>query len=998
MKRILRFVLIATASLAILLLLVAGLAFLPAFQTWAARRVLADQPGTTVSLGRLAAGLQQVKVETVHARQSGAVLTLPSAVADLAVLDAVRHDRVTVRHFTAKGWTLDLTQYVAPGRESAAPGPTAPEAAATAVALVFNGIFSQLKLPVDLAVDGVELDGDLVLPGPPGQAATRAHVTLTGGGLAAGREGRFVFSSRITLAGADTPVNALEVHGNMEAAMDTPRTFTRLAARFDALAAGPALKQEVQLTAEIVAARVSGGENYTLNVQSLGKRLVDLQANYPIDSARFGGVWKLDLRDTDLAPFALGRSLPAFEAVGAGMFETDTGFAVVHAAGRLQSSASRLAIFQPELDAIGVIGLFSEFDLTLHGGAVRVDRLTLNVTRPDPVLTVQSQQPFEFNHRTGELKVANPAADLLVINLQGVPVRWLAPFVQPYDLTGGMVRGEFAAGAAGGGLVLRARTPLRINGLALAESGRPLLANIDLEVDAAAEYSPHGWQLDLTSLKAGSGAAPWLTASGRAGRLAGKDQIIKATGRWTAFLPGLMQQPVALGSASLERGQCQGEFTASLGPSQELQARLRFEDLMATDRKVVLPTITAELRADTAPDGQTVFNLPLVFENQARSRRTDLALTGSLQVLPEGFNTEARVTSREIFLEDVQVLAALAGAPVPAPGTSAPGPVESRPFWSGLSGQLSLALKKLHYNDLFEVSDVQGTLRLERGALQFSGLRAGLGEEGAAAVSGGLRFEPKSDRPYTFAGDLDVKSFNPKPLLLALNPDQAATVDGNFDVVSQLTGRAANLEELAEATKGDFQLTSKGGLFHGLPVSVASRAESTSRIAAGVAAVGNLLGSVTGKKEYADIANKAQAVSELSKALASIPYDQLSVTVARDDSLTTVLKDFALISPELRLTGGGQATVPPGASLLDGPLTMEFKLRARGHAAHLFKYLGVLEAEPDELGYFACNLPLRVGGSIRAPDTSEINRTLTNLALEKSGAGDLLNKLLGGGK
>jgi len=709
-------------------------------------------------------------------------------------------------------------------------------------------------------------------------------------------------------------------------------------------------------------------------------------------------VWKLDLRDTDLAPFALGRPLPVFEAVGAGMFETDTGFAVIHAAGRLQSSANRLDILQPGLEAIGVIGLFSEFDLTLHGGAVRVDRLAVNVTRPDPVLTVQSQQAFEFNHRTGELKVANPAADLLVINLQGVPVRWLAPFMQPYDLTGGTVRGEFAAGAAEGGLVLRARTPLRVNGLALAEAGRPLLANLDLEVDATAEYSPHRWQMDLAALRVGSGTAPWLHASGRIGRRAGKDQIAKATGRWTAYLPGLISQPVAQGTASLDRGQCQGEFTASLGPRQEVQAKFRLEDLAATGSKSVLPVITAELRTDTAPGGPTVFNLPLGFENQAKLRRSDLALAGTLQFLPEGLHTEARVMSQEIFLEDVQVLAALAGASGGTSGAPGSGPVEAQPFWSGLSGQLSLALKKLHYSDQFEVSDVQGTLRIDRGALQLTGLRAGLGEEGQAAVTGDLRFEPGTDQPYVFAGGLDVKSFNPKPLLLALDPGRTATVDGNFDVVSGLTGRAANLEELAEGTKGDFQLTSKGGLFHGLPVSVASKAETTSRIAAGVAAVGSLLGSVTGRKEYADIANKAQAVSELSRALAAIPYDQLSVTVARDDSLTTVLKDFALISPELRLSGDGRATVPPGASLLDGPLTMEFKLRARGHAAHLFKYLGVLDAEPDELGYFACNLPLRVGGTIRAPDTSEINRALTSLAVEKSGAGDLLNKLLGGGK
>ena len=120
--------------------------------------------------------------------------------------------------------------------------------------------------------------------------------------------------------------------------------------------------------------------------------------------------------------------------------------------------------------------------------------------------------------------------------------------------------------------------------------------------------------------------------------------------------------------------------------------------------------------------------------------------------------------------------------------------------------------------------------------------------------------------------------------------------------------------------------------------------------------------------------------------------------ITRDQARTALLEEFSLISPELRLTGDGRAAVQPGTSLLDGPLDMEFKLRARGRAAHLLKYLGTLEGEPDVLGYTGCNLPLRIGGTLRAPDTSEINRMLTALAVDKSGAGDLLNKLLGGGK
>jgi hypothetical protein len=81
---------------------------------------------------------------------------------------------------------------------------------------------------------------------------------------------------------------------------------------------------------------------------------------------------------------------------------------------------------------------------------------------------------------------------------------------------------------------------------------------------------------------------------------------------------------------------------------------------------------------------------------------------------------------------------------------------------------------------------------------------------------------------------------------------------------------------------------------------------------------------------------------------------------------------------------------------------MEFKLRARGRMAELLKYLGKLDTTTDDLGYAGCTLPLKIGGTMGQPDTSELNRALANLALEKAGvtekASELFNKLLGTGK
>jgi hypothetical protein len=63
------------------------------------------------------------------------------------------------------------------------------------------------------------------------------------------------------------------------------------------------------------------------------------------------------------------------------------------------------------------------------------------------------------------------------------------------------------------------------------------------------------------------------------------------------------------------------------------------------------------------------------------------------------------------------------------------------------------------------------------------------------------------------------------------------------------------------------------------------------------------------------------------------------------------------------------------------------------------KYLGAVEAQTDDLGYAACTLPLRIGGTLGKPDASESSKNLMALAIEKSGvtekASELIDKLFG---
>ena len=177
---------------------------------------------------------------------------------------------------------------------------------------------------------------------------------------------------------------------------------------------------------------------------------------------------------------------------------------------------------------------------------------------------------------------------------------------------------------------------------------------------------------------------------------------------------GAAQQPSLKDSATLSQGLLTGEFSGTVGPTTNIEARLKFTEL-AVPTGEALPVITADLRAEQAADGKIIFGLPLVFENKAKARQSDMNIAGTMLASAAGYAVDAQLTSQEVFIEDVQVLAALAGAAAPAPAATTPAGREAAPFWQGVNGQVALALKKLHYNDQFEVSDVTGVVRIAAG-------------------------------------------------------------------------------------------------------------------------------------------------------------------------------------------------------------------------------------------------------------------------------------------
>lgn len=1018
MKRI-RLPVLVAGALAFVVGLALVVAFSSTFQTWAARRVIASRPGMQVTVGSVSAGMKRVELKNLRYVLSGAVLTIPSVELEVPLMAVAWDDDVQIKRLVAKGWTLDLSKRTTSpagtvplasvdqrGQQPAAAGGTPAAPISPTPAEIFKGVFAQLKLPVDLSVDGVQLEGDVILPPPGGKVA----VTLTGGGLGAGREGRFKLAADATLN--QDGVKAVQLRGDVLATMDTPRSFSQFGAGLDGTATGGRFPQGVQLHTAVAAARVDTGETYRVAVATGGQELITLTAALPRNAEIFSGSWKVNVREQDIVPFAFGFPLPTFTATGEGKFDADARFETIHLSGRLDSIVDRLQSLVPALAAVGELRVSAEFDVAERNGTFAVQTLEAVARGSQPVATLRALQPFEFNFGTGDLRTADSTQELVSVALDGVPVGWVAPFVPDVQVEGGTIRGGFVANARGGGITVRSTTPLSIGSVTLAHSGRPLVKEVDFVLNALGDYTPKGWQAEISGFKATTGSATLLSLEAKLGQLAGINQPLKATAALNGNLALLLAQPAAAGSILLTSGDARVDIVVSLEAKKELQAKVALKDLATTvaTKPVKLPTVFSNLRADIGPDGTITFNAPIQLERD--ERKSDLTIIGSVGAGKNKLRAiDAEVTSNQLILDDAQVFASVlpvspAGAKpaegsTPAPPSTSPVPPrDAAPPWAGVHGSLGLKLKRIVYSDAIQVNNVTGRLRIEEGTLKLEALQAGVGESGRADLSGAVTFNSSAPQPYAIAADVAVREFDPAPLFRAMTGREIATVEGKFDVTSKLAGYAHTFSNLASGAEGSFQLTSKGGVFRGFPVDVSNIVENTSKLAAWIASAGTAITSIAGKKESADVASKAEAVAELARALNPIPYDQLSVSLSRDAALNTTLRNFTLISPEVRLTGNGTALHKPGSCLLEDSLAMEFTLRARGRQGELLKYLGALEPQTDDLGYATCTVPLRVAGTLGQPDTSELNTKLTALAIEKSGFGDkaaeLLNKLRGG--
>ena len=615
-----------------------------------------------------------------------------------------------------------------------------------------------------------------------------------------------------------------------------------------------------------------------------------------------------------------------------------------------------------------------ELDLTLRGRVVEFQpgRIEVKQGAGRALLDVTMAQPFVFNLDSHVLVARDPAQPVGRISLGRVPLAAL-PLTQPDAVLGGFVQqGDFELAAREGGITLRALAPLRLAEVSLTQNRQPALTGLSLEARPSVDYAgPGALRLQSGDVTVRAGQASLMTLKWETTQTPGQDTQSVAT--FTLEVPALATQPLFAGTQAVSAGRASGEIRAATGLHSQLEARMTLNGLVEAGTGRSLPVANVGFRSRVQDNGAVAIQAPLLLDNAGR--RSDLNFALELSPLGRGYSVDGRLTGQQVELEDlIGVLAVFSASVAPddadrQPAATATVPPDTVAAWSRFSGRLALDVQSVVRGKEWTMSGLTGSVAIEPSLITLQKLEASFSETSRLAAKMEMRFTGGA-MPYRLSGDYALNEFDAGRLFRAIEPTKPPTVEGLFNISGRLAGNGETPARAIDRLQGEFQLTSRQGIFRGLQRSAGKLSMTSKAVELGASVLGSILGSDKAVKTAEKVAGQAYFVDQLAQNLGEFNYDLLSVRFSRDELLNMNLEDISLVSPEIRLNGRGHVSYVVGQPLLDQPLSASLSIATRGKVEQLFSRLRLLDGTKDELGYLRAKEPVALAGSLAKPDPS----------------------------
>lgn len=495
------------------LLVVVGL--IPAVQTWAARKAVADLPGLEISLGQVAVGFSRAKLGNVMVTQDGATVSAGSIEVEYSVWDYLTSGKANVSRLTVAGVEIDLRQTVSgePMSFTSARGQTLSSGAKppadkgpSPVAAPFNGLLKVAQLPVDLTLAVFSVRGKALLP--EGRGVT---FDVQGSDIAPGRTGAVKWAIHYEDSLDGTAVQSVRNEGTLEIRLTPDRKIEQIEIDTITSLIGPKLPSD-RVRAQVTAEATGGRETYWATIALLrGSRapappetLLSSKAVFDPATQSIDGSWELATRSDQLGAILAGLGLPDLDLSGKGQFSFAPATTAASVRGEIRAKIARLEAISPELAVIGAVQLNTSFEGGMKGDVVSLTGLSLDATDSNNLkfAEVRLLQSLGFSLADQRVDVADAKLALARVALNEVPLAWGQPWLTDQRLESGTLSMALtvAADAEGENISVLTAEPLRLKGVTVAQGDQKLFERLELSVNPKINYTAERVTAELADL------------------------------------------------------------------------------------------------------------------------------------------------------------------------------------------------------------------------------------------------------------------------------------------------------------------------------------------------------------------------------------------------------------------------------------------------------------------------------------------------------------------
>ena len=513
---------VIVGAIAVLAVLAVTAALSSAVQTWVVHKVLANQSGMTIEVTKVHAGFSAAQITGLRVAQDGVVLSAASISTRHSVWAYLTGRRIDVDELIVKDLALVLRPAASPAPAQATPTtPTAPPAAgagklaagkSTATPSVeapkaaFEGLLKQARLPLDLRVGRIEVNGMAALPDQ-----QLVVFVAKGSGLEAGQRGRLEWTVDYSDSTAGAPIRAVRSTGAVQLSLTRDRRVEAVELESTTSAMGPNLPtDQVKLAAKIALPVATGDEDYSAGLSLIrggkAESLMAATARYYAGPREITGTWDIALRSEQLAALLAGFGLPEIAATGTGKFSFKPAASAASASGTLRASVSALQKLSPALAAVGSVHLKSAFDGALADNAAHLNTFEIELTDGADRRFAQIALLQKVSYRLADRHVtlANAKAEAARLTLEAVPLAWAQPMAKPLTIERGDLSLSLAVEAEPDGSRVRARAlqPLALRHVTIRDAQKKaLVEDVSLTVRPNIDYSATKLSAELTDLQ-----------------------------------------------------------------------------------------------------------------------------------------------------------------------------------------------------------------------------------------------------------------------------------------------------------------------------------------------------------------------------------------------------------------------------------------------------------------------------------------------------------------